>query len=74
MIEQLGVTQNQALLARLRREPMTRRDALTMGILNPTARISELRQDGHRIITNAVRVPSHYGNGWAKIAVWVLLP
>ena len=71
-MERLGVTQNQALLAWLRREPITRRQALMLGILNPTQRITELRRAGHKIVTERVTVPSRYGNGKAKVGRWVL--
>lgn len=61
------------MLAWLRREPLTRRKALAMGILNPPARILELRRMGHNIITERITVPTRYGNGKTKIARWVLL-
>jgi hypothetical protein len=44
-----------ALLDRLRRGPLTNMDAVTeLRILNLTARVSELRQAGHRVTATRV--------------------
>ena len=51
-------------------QTVTRRGAyVDMGILNPTARIAELRQDGMPIKTTMKRVRNRYGKT-ARVAVW----
>ena len=54
-------------------QAVTRRGAyVDMGILNPTARIAELRQDGLPIKTTIKTVRNRYGKT-VRVAVWSLV-
>ena len=53
-------------------QTVTRLEAIDMGILNPTARIAELRQDGLPIKTTIKTVRTRHGKT-ARVAVWSLL-
>ena len=54
-------------------QAVTRRGAyVDMGILNPTARIAELRQDGLPIKTTIKTVRNRHGKT-ARVAVWSLV-
>jgi hypothetical protein len=55
--------QNQALLDRLKLDPITPLEALTeLGIYRLGARIHELRQSGHKIETRIAKVKNRQGN------------
>lgn len=63
------MTQNERILKHLKRRTLTHRQAvMNLGIMCPTARITELRQIGHDIRTTMVEV----GKTWARVARWRL--
>lgn len=43
------------------------------GIQNPGGRILELREDGHKIVTTFVPVPTRWGDGKTEIAEYRLV-
>lgn len=61
-------TQNQTVLAELKKRPLTTIDAFQMGITRLAARIFDLRQQGHRIHSESKRT-----NGGARVAEYHLL-
>jgi hypothetical protein len=64
-------TQNQVLLAALRKHKLTAYQIMfRLGIGCPTKRISELRRAGHDIETRKTKVKTRWGK--SVIATWVL--
>jgi hypothetical protein len=66
--------QRQRLLATLRERPMsTIQIRKELDILHPGARVQELRDQGHRIITHPQDKPTECGVLHRRVAVYVLM-
>ena len=65
---------NQTLkvLERLRQQPITRFHAIDMGVLNITARISDLRNEGYEIFCEMLSHEQH-NHGATKFGRWHLV-
>lgn len=68
-------TQNERVLARLRKGPLTAMEAMTeLGVMRLGARILELKQDGHPIDAEMVDVPTRVPGEHARVARYRLAP
>ncbi|MGZ5052327.1 MAG: helix-turn-helix domain-containing protein [Methylobacter sp.] len=66
------ISQRQRILEWLRIKPMTTLEArLQLDVMHPSARIGELKEDGHNIIKSMVEDDS--GKGKHKVAQYALL-
>ena len=69
------MTQNERLLARLRRGPITQLEALTeLGIMRLGARILELKQDGAEISSEMIEVATREPGQSARVARYTIAP
>jgi len=64
------ITQNETVLRLLKRQTLTMRDAWIYGIGRLSARVYELRKQGHNIEAKLKRVKTQFGH--ANIAVYSL--
>lgn len=64
--------QSLQVLAMLRVKPITRFDAHRNHILNITARITDLRNNGYGVICTMIIDPNHH-NGQTKFGQWTLV-
>jgi len=65
-------TQNEKVLAALRRGPLTPLDAVRMGIMRLSARVYDLRDQGEPIVARLISVPTR--DGTARVAEYTLTP
>lgn len=64
-------TQNEAVLSRLRRGPITAHQALReLGVARLAARIRDLKDQGHQIASVFIEAPSRHGT--ARVAQYSL--
>lgn len=65
-------SQNEKVLAALRRGPLTPLQAVRMGIMRLSARVYDLREEGQNIVARLVTVPTR--DGTARVAEYTLEP
>lgn len=68
-------TQTERVLEHLQRAPLTQFEAMTsMGIMRLAPRILELRELGHKIVTDTVEVKTAVTGETARVARYTLAP
>lgn len=67
-------TQTERVLERLRKGPLTQLEALNeLGVMRLGARILELREAHHHILTENIEVTTVHGTGKAHVARYALI-